>query len=262
MAARRLGFVGTGAITSAIVKGLATSSLKDWPVIVSPRSRERAEELASTVASVTVASDNQAVVDQSDIVFLAIRPQIAQDVVKSLKFRDGQTVISLVAGMQATAIAALIECRNDIVRAIPLPSVEQRACVTPIMPPNRDAATVFSALGSTIEISDPEVFDGYVAGSAVMATYFGFVKAAVDWLLRNGLNESDADLYLRNLFGNLGDIMRAKPELTLEELRADHTTIGGLNEMVHTHFTKSGGPEALERGLDAVLARVRAQSNS
>lgn len=260
MSTRRLGFVGTGAISSAIVKGLAGSSLKDWPIAVSPRSRDRAEELASTVASVSVATDNQAVVDQSDIVFLAVRPQIAAEVLQSLKFRDGQSVISLVAGMQVSTISDLIKTRVDITRAIPLPSVEQRACVTPIMPPSAEASEIFDALGSTIQISDPGIFEGYVAGSAVMATYFGIVKVVGDWLCRNGLNENDADIYLRHLFGNLGDILRARPELDLDELRADHTTIGGLNEMVHMHFVKNGGPGALESGLDAVLARVRAQS--
>ena len=104
---KRLGFVGTGAITSAIVKGLAETALRDWPVIVSPRSRERADELADAITSVSIASDNQAVVDGSDMVFLAIRPQIAPDVIRSLSFRHGQYVVRLVAGIKVGTVANL-----------------------------------------------------------------------------------------------------------------------------------------------------------
>ena len=253
----RLGFVGTGAITSAIVKGLAGSSLADWPVIVSPRGRAIADDLAACVPSVSIAANNQEVVDQSDMVFLAIRPQIAREVVSSLTFRDGQSVVSLVAGLSIQALESLIAARVDITRAIPLPSVETRTCATPILPPDFAVAAVFDALGSSIGVPDAEAFDGYVAGSAVMATYFGIVEATVRWMQANGMNQSDADKYARNLFGNLGDVLRARPDLTLEQLRAAHTTVGGLNEMVHDRFISGGGAEALAKGLDAVLARVR-----
>lgn len=253
----RLGFVGTGAITSAIVKGLAGSSCADWPVIVSPRGRRIAEELAASVPSVRIADKNQDVVDQSDMVFLAIRPQIAPEVISGLAFRNGQSVVSLVAGLSIPALKRLISASVELTRAIPLPSVETRACVTPIMPPNRAVAAVFDALGSSIGVSSPVEFDGYVAGSAVMATYFGIVDTVVKWMQANGLDASEADIYVRSLFGNLGDVLRARPDLTLEALRAGHTTVGGLNEMVHDRFADEGGARALATGLDAVLARVR-----
>ena len=253
----RLGFVGTGVITGAIIKGLAISDLKEWPILVSPRSRERAEELAATFASVQVAADNQAVVDASDMVFLAIRPQIAPEVIRTLAFRDGQTVVSLVAGLSIEAMAGLIDAKVSITRTIPLPSVERRACVTPIMPPNSDVAEVFNALGSTIQISDAQLFDGYVTGSAVMATYFGMIEIAVNWMQKHGLNRADADTYLRNLYSNLGDTLRENPDLPLDTLRSEHATVGGLNELVYDRFLAAGGGGAFENGLDAVLHRVR-----
>ena len=253
----RLGFVGTGVITGAIIKGLAISDLKEWPILVSPRSRERADALTATFASVQVAADNQAVVDASDMVFLAIRPQIAPEVIRALTFRDGQTVVSLVAGLSIEAMADLIDAKVSITRTIPLPSVERRACVTPIMPPNSSVAEVFDALGSTIQISDPDVFDVYVTGSAVMATYFGMIEIAAEWMQKNGLDRADADTYLRNLYSNLGDTLRANPDIALDTLRSEHATAGGLNELVYDRFLAAGGGGAFENGLDAVLERVR-----
>ena len=91
-----------------------------------------------------------------------------------------------------------------------------------------------------------------------MATYFGIVKAAAGWMVANGVETGDADRYFRNLFGNLGDIMRERPELSFDQLRKDHTTRGGLNELVYEHFINRGGSRALSEGLDAVLDRIGA----
>jgi len=71
----RLGFVGTGAITSAIVTGLNAAGIGDDTILVSPRNAETAASLAAMFAGVTVAASNQAVLDGSDIVMLAVRPQ-------------------------------------------------------------------------------------------------------------------------------------------------------------------------------------------
>ena len=83
----RLGFVGTGAITSAIVTGLNAAGLGSDTILVSPRNAETAAALAVKFTSVTVAASNQAVLDGSEVVMLAVRPQVATGVLSELKFR-------------------------------------------------------------------------------------------------------------------------------------------------------------------------------
>jgi pyrroline-5-carboxylate reductase len=133
-----------------------------------------------------------------------------------------------------------------------------RACATPILPPNPLVKQIFDACGAALEVTDESVFDAYVAGSAIMASYFGIAKTVADWMAAHGVDPADADHYVRTLFGNLGDTMRKQTGLSFDQLREDHTTKGGLNEMVHKLFMAEGGGKALTGGLDAVLARVRA----
>lgn len=254
----KLGFIGTGTITAAIVRGLKGSNLAAWPIILSPRSTALSAELAAGLAGVAVASDNQQVVDQSDVVFLAIRPQEAEAVIRPLRFRPNQRIISLVAALDIDTIKQWTGVIS-VTRAIPLTFVEQRVGVTPIMPPDATTAEIFRALGGSIEVPDRNAFDGYAAASALMGTYFGFIEAAQDWLVANGLKESDAGLYLRNLFGSLGDVLRQKP-LSLGELREAHSTRGGLNEHVFLRFIEAGGGSALGDGLTSVLARIQGRS--
>ncbi|WP_246479566.1 NAD(P)-binding domain-containing protein [Kaustia mangrovi] len=68
-----LGFIGTGALTSAIVTGLRSLEESPLPVLLSPRNRDIAADLASRHSDVRVAADNQAVLDGCDTVMLAVR---------------------------------------------------------------------------------------------------------------------------------------------------------------------------------------------
>ena len=69
----RLGFIGTGTIVAAMVRGLKGSALQDWPVVLSPRNAEVGRRLADELSGVAVAASNQAVIDAADIVILAVR---------------------------------------------------------------------------------------------------------------------------------------------------------------------------------------------
>src|SRR5262249_49560841 len=96
----KLGFVGTGSITESVVKGLVKARNDLEVIVVSPRNTEVAARLAALHHRIRIARDNQSVVDSSDVVFLAVRPQVASDVVAGLEFHPGQRVVSFVAGLQ------------------------------------------------------------------------------------------------------------------------------------------------------------------
>lgn len=249
----RIGFVGTGVITAHIVRGLKASPLVDWPALVSPRSAATAKALAQ-LPGVSVAASNQAVVDGADVLVLAVRPQVAAEVLGELRFHQNRPIISLMAGVSLEDLARWTGA-GDICRAIPLPSVEVRRCVTPVYPPQPVAMQVFDALGQALPVHDLPAFDVYATGSAVMATWFGFAETVVDWMQANGIAETDAQTYVRGLFGNLGDTLRSSKR-PMEELRHDHATKGGLNEQAHDVFCANGGPDAIRAGMNSVMARI------
>ncbi|MEY4696390.1 MAG: hypothetical protein RIT14_818 [Pseudomonadota bacterium] len=254
----RLGFVGSGAITAAMVEGLSGGPLRDWPIVLSPRNAAVAADLAARFGQVRVAADNQAVVDGADMVFVAVRPQVAEAVLAGLRFRPGQSIVSLVAALSVARVAELTGGLSPVVRAIPLPFVAARTCVTPIHPADAAVAAIFDDLGGTIAVEHIAEFDAYGVTSALMATYFGLVDTAAGWAAQQGLPRAAAERYLRNLFGNLGDVLRRHPDLPLPVLREEHSTRGGLNEMAHLRFEAEGGAAALRAAMAAVKARIDA----
>ena len=252
----RIGFIGTGTITAAMVRGLRKSPLRDWPVVLSPRNADMARTLAETLPAVTVAAGNQAVIDAVDVVVLAVRPQVAEDVLRGLSVGPDQQVISLMAGITADRIGAWLGT-GRICRAIPLPFVEQRSDVVPVFPPDPTAMQLFGALGTALAVRDQGEFDTYASLSALMGTYFGILEAAGAWAGRQGLDTADARTYLAGLFGNLGRTAESSSQ-GFQELRAEHSTKGGLNEQAFDQFLEAGGLAALTAALDSVRDRIAA----
>jgi len=104
----KLGFVGTGAMTSAIVGGLRSGAVERHCIRLSPRNPGIAADLASRFPAVSIATSNQDVLDGSEIVVLAVRPQIARNVVSKLRFRPDHRVISIVSGLSLRRVSDLV----------------------------------------------------------------------------------------------------------------------------------------------------------
>ena len=76
-----IGFLGCGTIAAAMIEGLVTAG-HDAPIVVSPRSADIAAGLATRFGTVAIAEDNQAVLDRSSLVVIAVRPQIVASVLE------------------------------------------------------------------------------------------------------------------------------------------------------------------------------------
>lgn len=250
-----IGFVGTGTITAAIVEGLRSSRLSHVPALLSPRNDETARRLAAKFADVEIASGNQDVADRSDILVLAVRPQVAEEVLGALRLRPDKKVISLIAGLDHRTIAEWTGAAT-VCRAIPLPFVARGRGVTPVFPPEPVAVALFDALGGALAVEEKAAFDTFAALSALMGSYFGIAEIVSEWARQQGLPDAQARPYVAALFGNLGDIFRDQP-MQIEQLRAEHSTRGGLNEQLFEDFGKHGGKDALCLALNTVLERVR-----
>lgn len=252
------GFIGTGVITEAIIVGLMRSDLPVSRVTVSPRNPEIARGLAGRFDKVAVASANQAVVDASDIIILAVLPRMAGDIVRGLAIPAEKKIISLVAGTSHATLSSWTgHPATAIVRAVPLPFVATGEGVTAVFPSDAAAETLFNAMGTAVVCAGQNEFDLFAVATALMGTYFGILERAAGWLSANGFTEAKARDVLLPLFGSLAKFADASPALSFAELRNHFSTRGGLNEQVFADFEASGGSAALVKALDRVLERAR-----
>ena len=114
----KLGFIGTGIITTSVVTGFCESGMENLQIVVSPRNKERAQMLHEKYPEiVSVAADNQEVVDRSDWVFAALLPKAAEDILKPLHIGPEKKFINLVATLSLKRIEEMFGsrcCASDL----------------------------------------------------------------------------------------------------------------------------------------------------
>lgn len=251
-----IGFIGTGVITEAIITGLVKAGSLPDLVLVSSRGEEISRRLAKDHSAVRVCSDNQDIVDAADLVVLAIRPQIAEDVLRRLSFKPRQKVCSLIASLSLDRLRGWLG-PISVFRAIPLPPVSELRGITAIYPADPIGVELFRSLGTVVTARTVEEFDAYACVSALMGTYFGILAAAEEWLSTRGVPQEDAHSYLAALFNGLSSTAQEQRGTSFNVLRAEHSTPGGLNAEAFEVFRTAGGQDALTRALNSVSGRLQ-----
>lgn len=252
------GFIGSGTITAAMIEGMMASPLGVTKVVISPRNADVAAGLAARFPRVEIAAGNQAVADRAEVLVLAVRPQVAEEVLTALRIAPGRKLISVIAATKHEKLARWTGYpEHEIIRAIPLPFVAYRDGVTAVFPGDRIAFEFFSAIGKAVECENQDEFDLLAVASSTMGTYYGIMEKVAGWLTTNGMDEEKARRYLTPLYGSLSHVAARSPDASYAKLRNAFSTEGGLNEQLFGEFDAKGGSCALVAALDGVLARVR-----
>ncbi len=253
----QLGFIGTGAITSAMVSGLcaADAGQRIW---LSPRNAGVAAKLAARYPGAAVAGSNQDVLDACETVVLAVRPPLARGVLAALRFRPEHRVVSVMAGLARRQLAELVAPAGQVTRAVPLPAAAERRSTTAIFPPDPVVAALFASLGSTVEVETEDEFEALAAATATLAAHFTFSDSIAAWLTRQGVPAAKARDYVAKVILGLAAAAVDAPDRSFRELAGECATPGGMNEQVLRHLTENGVFERVSEGLDGILRRVRA----
>lgn len=254
----KYGFIGVGAIASAIVKGICEGNDDAPEIIISPRNQTIASNLARAYPTVNVAKSNQAVVDKTDATIICLRPAIGRSELEALKFSEETVVISAIAGIPVDELRSLVHPAKTVVRIIPLPRIAVRGSVTPIYPPNDVVKDLFDSLGGSVEVTDESSFDAFSATTATIAAHFAYIDTIAHWLGTHGVPADDAAKYVSSVFVGLGEALKAGE--SLDALVKEHATPGGNNELFLKTLTERGVRDEVTRGLDLVFDRLTSTS--
>ena len=147
----KLGFIGCGKITSSVIAGISKSSIKYSKIFISERNRKISKGLKKKYKKIFIEKNNQEIIDNSNWVFLAVTPKVGENIIKNLRFKSNQTIISFISTITISELKKMIKVKADIVRAIPLPPISLKKGPVPICPPNKKVKNFFNKIGSTVE---------------------------------------------------------------------------------------------------------------
>ena len=252
----RLGFIGTGKIASSVITGVCNSKISFNKILISPRNRSIAQKLKRKFRKVSIAKNNQEIVNSCNWVFLAVTPKVGKKIIPSLKFRSNQKVISFIATINLAQLKKAIGKKVKIIRAIPLPPISLRKGPVPICPPDKQIKSFFNKLGTTVEIKNEKSSKNFWATSGMMAPFYELLKVLSDWLVKRGIKRTEAQKYITSLFVALSEDSAMNSKKDLKYLVNDSQTSKGLNEQAVKQLKKAGFYRSLEKTLNSILKRL------
>ena len=231
----KLGFIGTGIITTSVVTGFCESGMENLQIVVSPRNKERAQMLHEKYPEiVSVAADNQEVVDRSDWVFAALLPKAAEDILKPLHIGPEKKFINLVATLSLKRIEEMFGSREILADVVPLTFAANRFGPVVIYPDIPEVVDLMSHVGKPVPVDTPKQIAILRSTTGLMSAYYMLLTVIIQWCEKNGLDEPSARAYITEFTGALSR-KAATWDGDLEDL-AREMTPGGLNWMALTHL--------------------------
>ena len=252
----KLGFIGTGNITSDVITGICKSDLKFKQIIISPRNKKKAKKLKKKFKRVIIAKNNQEVINKSNWVFIGVLPKVANQILPKLNFRKKQTVVSFVATLNLSNLKKKINCKVNLVRAIPMPPISLGLGPVIMCPPNKKVKNFFNKLGTSIEIKNEKLSNNFWAISGTMAAFYETLKNLSDWLVKKKTNRSKAQKYITSLYFALAGLALENSDKNMKKFVSDSQTPGGLNWQGVNQLRKTGYYKLLQGSLDNLLKRL------
>lgn len=116
----KIAFVGVGNMASAIIGGLRASGYAGESIVGSSRNSADHADLEQRFG-ITMYEDNKQAIEQADVVFLCVKPNIMRQVVEEFAdaVRPDQLFVSVAAGIELSAYERWLQQPVAIVRAMP-----------------------------------------------------------------------------------------------------------------------------------------------
>ena len=252
----KLGFIGTGKITSSVVTGICRSKISFKKIILSPRNRNIAKKLKRQFRKVSIAKNNQEVINSSNWIFLAVTPTVGQKIIRNLKFKSTQTIISFISTMTLPQLKKAIKVKAIILRAIPLPPISLKKGPVPVFPPNKKVRNFFNKMGTTVEIRNEKLSKNFWSTSGMMAPFYELLSTMSNWLVKRGVKRDKAQQYITSLFVALSEDAVVNSKKDLKFLVKASQTPKGLNEQGVKELRKAGFFRSTEKTLNSILKRL------
>lgn len=247
-----LGILGVGHLASYVVKGLRRA--EDLRQIkLSPRSKEVARYLYDDFTC-HIAKNNQAVVDQSTLILLSVRPQHVDELLNSLQFNDQHIVVSCVAGRSINSLKALVEPAT-VVRTLPLASSEIGAGAVPLYPFSQPAADLLSQLGQLITLNNEKEFELASVAACMNGWIFDLLDTQVKWYEQQGLASDIARQWVIQSMQGATALAEFSP-MTLSEIRDSIATEGTFTKLGLDHLNQHNALTLWNDASDKIAAQL------
>ena len=194
----KIGCIGTGNMGKALIAGLC-SHLSSKNIFIYDADTKQSAKLAEDY-KVTISKSAIEVCEHSDIIIIALKPNIVNEVLLQIKDAvKNKTIISVAAGITISSIEEKLHSDTKIIRAMPnTPALVGKGMTVLTMSKDSDASIleivkdIFQCVGEAICLPE-NLFDAVtgLSGSGP-AFVFTFIQALADAAVKLGIPRKEA----------------------------------------------------------------------
>ena len=254
-----IAIIGAGNMGGAIAEALLR--MDGYKITVSNRTEGKLQRFAAAGASVT--TDNCVAAKDADLIILAVKPWLVEDVLSELKANiqlAGKTLVSVAAATRGEQLCDWAGEGPQILTAIPNTAIANLASMTFLVPVRADEATtaqvkaLFDTMGQTLVTDEAHLPAATALASCGIAYALRYVRAATEGGVQLGFRAAEAqDIVAQTLRGAVSLLEKegAHAEAEIDKVTTPGgLTIRGLNAMEEAGFTN-----AVIQGLLASLSK-------
>lgn len=262
-----IGFLGSGNMAEALIKGIITAGLyKPEDIFITDVRAERLEFLTKEYG-VKAAATNCELASGVEVLVLSVKPQNMTEALQSIKGSVGAEtlIVSIAAGIKVPNIFAVLGDR-PIVRVMPnTPALIGEGASAlfaneKARPMLNKVEKIFSSVGRAVIVDDESLIDAVTAASGSGPAYYfllteEMIRAAGELGLPEGVAK---DLVLQTAKGAaLLAVERDKQGESPAELRRKVTSPGGTTEAALKVFAAKDFSRLVNEALTAARDRSR-----
>lgn len=198
---KKIGFIGSGNMAKAMIGGIVKSGLVDANMIIVSDLNQSALDAVNNEFKVNTTIDSKEVVKNSDIVVVAVKPNVYDTVLESVKeFIDtDKIIVTIAAGKTIQSIENVIGCDKKIVRTMPnTPALVNEGMSALCKNGNisdeelKVVKSIFDSFGKS-EVVGEYLIDAVIGASGSAPAYtFMFIEAMADAAVLAGMPRNQA----------------------------------------------------------------------
>lgn len=198
---KKIGFIGCGNMSKAIIGGIKSSNIShELDIIASARDIKKLEQTKAEY-KIDITLDNKEIAEKSDIIFLGVKPDMYEKIIEEIRgvISLESIIVTMAPGKTLSKIEECFKKGVKILRTMPNTPSLVSSGVTAICPNSKidvdELNLLKKILGtfSLVEEIEDKHFDAVVAVSGSSPAYvFMFIEAMADAAVMQGLPRDKA----------------------------------------------------------------------
>lgn len=262
----KLGVIGAGFMSTAIVKGALVSNILDpQEIIVSDVNQSSLDRISEI--GVNVSLDNKFLVEKSEFVLFAVKPQSLNEVLDGIKGCACEKFISIMAGVKKEKIksvfsnACVARCMPNTPCSIGLGAVGLDVSDYKDKEDADFVKTLLSSFGVVVEVDEGKLNAVTGVSGSSPAYFYLFLKGIIESGVKNGLSYEDAKVLAVNTMIGAGKMVLENSDKSLDDLINAVCSKGGTTIQAVNVYNDSGLDKITERAVDACVKRASELEN-